>query len=187
MAWHELEFTAFLHFTVNTFTNKEWGYGDEDPNLFNPAKFDADAIVGTLAVAHAIGRVNGVELLWPVGLAVSIAAISFWDDLRSVPSIVRLAWHVAAATVAIQVFGGFSVITLPIAGIFHLAPWSASILAVIWVVGITNVFNFMDGIDGIAGGQFVTTGTCVIPVPIQRGDKILVDFGDFGTAHVMLT
>jgi alpha-L-fucosidase len=56
LAWHELEFTAFLHFTINTFTNKEWGYGDEDPNLFNPEKFDADAIVGALADAGMRGR-----------------------------------------------------------------------------------------------------------------------------------
>lgn len=40
--------------------------------------------------------------------------------------------------------------------------------------------------DGITAGQFVTTGTCVIPVPIERGDKVRVDFGDFGTAHVTL-
>src|ERR1700755_918514 len=55
IAWHELEFTAFLHFTVNTFTDKEWGYGDEDPRIFNPARFDAGAIVESLADAGMRG------------------------------------------------------------------------------------------------------------------------------------
>ncbi|MFZ1529466.1 MAG: alpha-L-fucosidase [Ferruginibacter sp.] len=48
LAWHQMETNAFIHFSTNTFTGKEWGYGDESPSLFNPAALDAGQWAKTL-------------------------------------------------------------------------------------------------------------------------------------------
>jgi len=44
LAWQKMEFIGFVHFTVDTFTGKEWGYGDESETVFNPTAFDAGQI-----------------------------------------------------------------------------------------------------------------------------------------------
>lgn len=85
LLWHQLETTAFLHFTINTFTDKEWGYGDEDPNLFQPAKFDADAIIDALAAAEMRGVILTAKhhdgfCLWPTKTTERSVRSSAWRN-----------------------------------------------------------------------------------------------------------
>jgi alpha-L-fucosidase len=70
LAWHETEMYCLIHFGVDTYTDKEWGYGDEDPAIVNPVDFDAMQIVG----AARAGGFRGIVVvakhhdglcLWP--------------------------------------------------------------------------------------------------------------------------
>ncbi len=51
IAYQQMELIGFIHFTMNTFTNKEWGFGDENPELFDPTELNVEQWVLTAKAA----------------------------------------------------------------------------------------------------------------------------------------
>jgi UDP-N-acetylmuramyl pentapeptide phosphotransferase/UDP-N-acetylglucosamine-1-phosphate transferase len=115
------------------------------------------AILGIL-LAQGAGTVEprGPLLIF-LAAALGIAAVSLRDDFVSLGSGIRFFFQLAAAGVAVGGVGGFREFGLPGWGSIDLGGWGAA-LTIIWIVGLTNVYNFMDGIDGIAGVQGLIAG-----------------------------
>ncbi len=70
LAWHEMELYGLVHFTPTTYENKEWGYGDANPQIFNPKEFDAEKIIlaakaGGLKAIILVAKHHDGFTLWP--------------------------------------------------------------------------------------------------------------------------
>jgi UDP-N-acetylmuramyl pentapeptide phosphotransferase/UDP-N-acetylglucosamine-1-phosphate transferase len=94
-----------------------------------------------LLLGAALASAMGGAALWlPLALALALAAFSFVDDLRGMPTAMKLVAHFAACALFAW---------------YDLAPMLAVELALLIVAGVwlTNLYNFMDGSDGLAGGM----------------------------------
>ena len=85
LEWQQLETTAFLHFTVNTFTGKEWGDGTEDPRIFNPTLFNADSLIKVLyetgfKMAIITAKHHDGFCLWPTATTDHSVKSSPWKN-----------------------------------------------------------------------------------------------------------
>jgi UDP-N-acetylmuramyl pentapeptide phosphotransferase/UDP-N-acetylglucosamine-1-phosphate transferase len=89
--------------------------------------------------------------------AFMISGISWVDDLYSLPIGIRFTVHSLAAMIGIASCGYWQAISFPLIGHIHLG-LAGLPFTFLWIVGLTNAFNFMDGIDGIAAAQATVAG-----------------------------
>lgn len=103
-----------------------------------------------------------------------VALLGFLDDHGHVPAGWRLAGHFAAAIAAVALTGGLPEIV--VFGHVLALGWAGHSLAVLVVVWMLNLFNFMDGIDGLAGSEAVLTGAIgavlLLPVTGMRAEAL---------------
>mgnify|MGYP001806678859 FL=1 len=110
-------------------------------------------VILTLLTVLGLGWMDGA-LAWIWGALLLVALVSFLDDLGHLPPPARLTAHGLAA--GLLMFGGLSWSRLDLPGFSLVFPgWLALVLTLLFVVWMINLYNFMDGMDGLAGGMAV--------------------------------
>jgi UDP-N-acetylmuramyl pentapeptide phosphotransferase/UDP-N-acetylglucosamine-1-phosphate transferase len=105
-----------------------------------------------------------------------LAVVSLIDDVRHVPFLVRLGVHAMVALDLALGVARWTSITMPLLGTISLGAFGL-VLTVLWIVGLINAFNFMDGIDGMAGGQAVAAGAGWVMLGLLTGSPLLTLMG----------
>jgi Fuc2NAc and GlcNAc transferase len=139
-------------------------------------------------IGIVVGTVGAVLLMPLAGLMVSsalastiviggglVAAVSLIDDLRTLSVYVRLAAHFMAAAIAVVWIGPVS-LTSPTGAGALAAPLDAMI-STVWIVGLVNAYNFMDGIDGLTAGQAAMASAGLVAVGVDLSQFSLVALG----------
>jgi len=133
----------------------------------------AVAALASVAVCLRWPTVTAQVLLGCTLPALAIATVGFLDDIRPLRASVRLVIQLAVAATVVAVLGPLEAMEVPGSLRIDFGPlaWPLSIL---WVVGMINAFNFMDGSDGMAATGAVVVAAFLVAAGFAVGSPILV-------------
>jgi UDP-GlcNAc:undecaprenyl-phosphate GlcNAc-1-phosphate transferase len=100
--------------------------------------------------------------------AILIALVGAVDDARELPPLVKLAGQIVAAIVAVRAGAVVNSLTVPFVGALQF-PNAGGALTVIWLVGLMNMINFSDGVDGLAAGLCTIDGVAFSIIAFDLG------------------
>ena len=108
--------------------------------------------------------------------AALIAAVSWYDDLGAVSSRTRFTIHTLSALGVLSSFSYWQSLDLPFLTQVNLG-WFGILVTFFWLTGFTNAYNFMDGIDGLAGTQAVVAGLAWLGIGLLQDIPLLTTIG----------
>jgi len=115
------------------------------------------------------GPVSGRAVLAAAGL---IALTGLFDDLRGLDARIKLAVQLIAAIAAVAGGAVLGSIVIPFAGSIDLGPLAVPV-TVLWITGIINFYNFIDGIDGLAAGTGMIASVFLVALGHMAGSPAL--------------
>lgn len=131
--------------------------------------------VGIVVVAVTglvIGMAQGVEdrsaLSAYLTAGLIVAIVSLVDDFRTLTAELRLLAQAIGAAILVAGAGWHEIVRLPYVGQWAL-PMGGLMLTIVWLVGFTNAFNFMDGADGLAASVAVLAGFGWVAIGYSTG------------------
>jgi UDP-GlcNAc:undecaprenyl-phosphate/decaprenyl-phosphate GlcNAc-1-phosphate transferase len=127
---------------------------------------------GTIRLPHTAGTApgaGGTVHTWTILVgAALITLVGTIDDVRPLKPQWKLLGQCAAAVIAVEGGAVVTDVTIPFIGSLQL-PNAGGVLTVIWLVGLMNVVNFSDGVDGLAAGLCTIDGVAFAIVSIDLG------------------
>jgi Fuc2NAc and GlcNAc transferase len=108
-----------------------------------------------------------------IAAAALIAALGWADDRWTLSARLRLLLQAGIAIITLVIVHPISRIELPLLRVITFAPFIACTINLVWVVGLTNIYNFMDGIDGLGGFQALAAGGGWFGLLLTLGDRDL--------------
>lgn len=137
-----------------------------------------------LVVAVWIWDLAADVFLAVMGGGLAVAAIGFLDDRKSIQPSIRLVVHVVSAIWALWWLGGMP--SIQIGERIISAGWLGNFLGVIGIVWTINLFNFMDGIDGLAASEtvFICLSGAILGVLFGFGIQVALIAAVIGAANL---
>lgn len=119
-------------------------------------------------------RTHRHEILLILIPATLVLLVGVYDDLRGTNATVKFIFLGLIATLFYWMGGRIEVLKIPLVGSFHLPSTLGFVITVVWLVGISNAFNLIDGMDGLASGAALFSSLVILVVALGSENTFVI-------------